>query len=318
MIEKIADYVRSNKNIIEKEGLNPIIRFISKNSFKSPRIFSDIGQDSAAINNNNDIYTLVTTDRIKTSYIEKFPFGAGFSSILVGIDDIYACGGTPLAVTIIISFKDQKIGQEMIRGICEGSNKFKVPIIRGHTNVGDYYELSSTVIGEIKSSDYIPADNAQGSDDIILAVDFDGQLGRASNLHWDTVTQKSSNDILNKREAMNVIAKQHFANSSKDVSNGGVFGTILQLIKYSEVGADINIEKIIIPPRLREKGYDLETFVQMFLTTSYILSAPEKRSQEILKIFNDHGMTAVVIGKIINESELNINDGKNSIKILKF
>ncbi len=315
MLEKIADYIRNNKNILEKEELNPIVHFISTNSFKSPRIFSDVGQDSAAITNDNDMYTLVSTDRIKTSYIEKYPFGAGFSSILVGVDDIYACGGTPLAATIIISFKEQKIGQKMIEGVCEGSNKFKVPIIRGHTNTKEYYELSSTLIGEIKSSDYISAINAQENDNIILAVDFDGQIGRASKLHWDTVTHKSSEEVLYKRTSMNVIAKRHLVNASKDVSNAGIFGTILQLIKYSKVGADINVEKIVIPPKLVERGYDLKTYVQMFLTTSYILTAPEEACQEVLKIFNDHDMSAVVIGRIRNESELNINDGKDSIKV---
>jgi selenophosphate synthetase-related protein len=114
MLEKIAEYIKNNKNIIEKEGLNPIVNYVNAHSFKSSRIFSDIGQDSAAIKNDSEMYTLVTTDRIKTSYIEKFPFGAGFSSILVGVDDIFACGGTPLASSIIISFKEQSIGQKMI------------------------------------------------------------------------------------------------------------------------------------------------------------------------------------------------------------
>ena len=318
MLEKIADYIRNNKNIIEKEQLNPIVNFVSTHSFKSSRIFSDIGQDSAAIKNDSEMYTLVTTDRIKTSYIEKFPFGAGFSSILVGVDDIYACGGTPLAATIIISFKEQKIGQKMIEGACNGSKKFKVPIIRGHTNTKEYYELSSTLIGEIKSSEYISANNAQENDNIILAVDFEGQLGRASKLHWDTVTHKSSQEVLKKRTSMNVIARKHIVNSSKDVSNGGIFGTILQLIKYSNVGAEINIEKIVIPPTLIEKAYNLETYVQMYLTTSYIVTAPEETCQDVLKIFNDHDMSAVVIGRIIKESELNINDGKDSIKVIEF
>ena len=318
MLEKIADYIRTNKNILEKKELNPIVRFISTNSFKSPRIFSDVGQDSAAIDNKSEMYTLVTTDRIKTSYIENYPFGAGFSSILVGVDDIFACGGTPLAATIIISFKEQTIGQKMIEGICNGSNKFKVPIIRGHTNMKDYYELSSTLVGEIKKIDYIPADNARENDNIILAVDFDGQIGKASNLHWDTVTHKSSEVVLNKRLAMNIIAKEHLVNSSKDVSNGGIFGTILQLLKYSNVGADINVEKIVIPPKLVEKDYQLETYVQMFLTTSYILTAPEETSQEVIKTFNKHDMSAAVIGRIRNESDLNITDSKDSMKVLEF
>lgn len=318
MLEKIADYIRNNKNILEKEELNPIVQFISTNSFRSPRIFSDVGQDSAAIDNKSEMYTLVTTDRIKTSYIEKYPFGAGFSSILVGVDDIFACGGTPLAATIIISFKQPTIGQKMIEGICNGSNKFKVPIIRGHTNTEDFYELSSTLIGEIKRKDYIPANNAQENDNIILAVDFDGQIGRASSLHWDTVTHKSSEIVLNKRQSMNSIAERHIVNSSKDVSNGGIFGTILQLLKYSKVGADINVEKIVIPPKLVEKGYQLETYIQMFLTTSYILTAPEEVCNDVIKIFNNHDMSAAVIGRIRNESELNITDGKDSMKVLEF
>ncbi|MCK4381710.1 MAG: hypothetical protein KAW66_00300 [Candidatus Lokiarchaeota archaeon] len=318
MLEKIAHFIKNNRNIIEKEELNPIVNYVNAHSFKSTRIFSDIGQDSAAIKNDSEMYTLVTTDRIKTSYIEKFPLGAGFSSILVGVDDIFACGGKPLAASIIISFKEQKIGQKMIEGVCNGSNKFKVPIIRGHTNPKNYYELSSTLIGEIKTSDYISANNAQENDNIILAVDFDGRLGRASNLHWDTVTHKSSKEVLNKRASMNVIARKHIVNSSKDVSNGGIFGTILQLIKYSKVGADINIKKIAIPPKLIDKSYNLETYVQMYLTTSYILTAPEDTSQEVLKIFSDHDMSAAVIGRIGNESELKINDGKDSIKVIEF
>ena len=318
MLDDIAEYIKSNKNIIEKADISPFVQSINENSYKSPRVFSDIGQDSAAIKNNSDMLTLLTTDRIKTSYIENFPLGAGFSSILVGVDDVYACGGKPLAVSIIISFKDQIVGQKMIDGICKGSKLFQVPIVRGHTNIKEFNELSSTVIGEIKRDEYISATNAQDKDEIILAVDFSGKVGRASKLHWDTVTHKSSEEVLNKRKAMNEIAKLKIVNSAKDISNGGIFGTILQLIKYSKVGADINIEKIVIPPILIEKSYNLETFIQMYLTTSYILTAPEETSQDVVKIFNDHNMSATIIGRIRSEQELNINDGKNSIRVLKF
>ena len=318
MLNEIVEYIRSNKNIIEKTEISPFVQSINGNSYKSPRIFSDIGQDSAAIKNNNDMLTLITTDRIKTSYIENFPLGAGFSSILVGVDDIYACGGKPLAVSIIISFKDQIIGQKMIDGICKGSKLFQVPIVRGHTNIKEFNELSSTVIGEIKRDEYISATNAQDKDEIILAVDFSGKVGRASKLHWDTVTYKSSEEVLNKRKAMNEIAKLKIVNSAKDISNSGIFGTILQLINYSKVGADINIEKIVIPPILIERDYNLETFIQMYLTTSYILTAPKETSQDVVKIFNDHDMSAAVIGKIRSETELNITDGKDTIKVIEF
>jgi len=319
-LKKIANSIKNNQYILEKKQISPIVQFIDKNSFKSAKIFTDIGEDAATIKN-DDKYILVTTDRIKTTFIENFPFGAGFSSILVSVDDIYACGGIPLAASIIISVKEPNICKELLEGICEGSQKFKVPVIRGHTNVhGKYYELSSTMIGEINKEDYISAGNAQVGDNIILAVDFDGKTGKASKLYYDTTTFKSSEEVLRKRKAMNMIAQKHIANASKDISNGGIFGTLIQMINYSNVGADVNITKIKIPPKLIDKGYDLETYIQMYLTTSFILTAPEVNCKEIVETFQEYGLNANIIGNIIKDPNLlRINNGKEeSIDVIRF
>lgn len=316
MLKTIADNIRNNQNIKEKFQISPIVHYIDKNTYKSERIFTDIGEDSAAIKN-RDKYTLVTTDRIKTEFIEKFPYGAGFSSILVSVDDIYACGGIPLAASLIISVKSVSTCRSILDGICEASKKFKVPIIRGHTNPkGKAYELSSTMIGEIKKEHYISAGNAQIGDNIVLAADFDGKIAKANKYYFDTTTFKESEEILNKRRAMNVIAENQIANASKDISNGGIFGSLIQLIKYSNVGADVNISKIMIPPLLKEANYTLEMYVGMYLTTAFILTANEKHCPKMVKIFREHRLEAGVIGKVISDNNLlRINDGKESIDV---
>ncbi|MFX1273418.1 MAG: AIR synthase related protein [Promethearchaeota archaeon] len=317
MLKKIAQNIQLNKNVLEKKEINPIVQFINKNSFKSPNIFSDIGEDSATIKN-DDKYILLTTDRIKTDFVENFPFGAGFSSILVGVDDIYCCGGRPLGASIILSYPDKTKGQQIIEGICEGSKRFRVPIIRGHTNTkGKCYELSSTMVGEIKKKNYISAKNAQVNDKIIFIVDEDGRIGKANKLYWDTVTFKNSEEILNKREAMIEVAEKQLVNCSKDISNGGIFGTLYQMIRYSNVGADVNINKIEIPKKLSEINYTLDIFINMYLTTSFILSVPEKKCQQVIKIYENHGLKANVIGNIITEANLlRINNAKESIDVL--
>ncbi len=322
MLKKIAESIRTNKNILEKKELDPIIKFIDSHSFKNKSlIYSDIGEDSAAIKH-NDSYILLTTDRIRTEFIENYPYGAGFSAILVSVDDIYACGGTPIAASLIISYREEQMGKKILEGVCEASKKFNVPIIRGHTNTDStHYELSSTIIGEIKREDYISAGNAQVNDDIILAVDFDGKIGKASKYYFDTTTFKSSEEVLRKRKAMNEIAITNIAHSSKDVSNGGIFGTILQLIKYSGVGADININKIEIPPNLIELNYTLEIYIKMYLTTSFILTAPSKNCEKIIDIFKNYDISANIIGKIIKPKNLlRINDGREnkSVDVLRF
>jgi hypothetical protein len=319
MLKKLATSIRSNKNIIQKQEINPIVEYIRENSYKSDRIFSDMGEDSAAIRN-GETYNLITTDRIITSFVEKFPFGAGFSSILVSVDDIYACGGKPLGASIILSFKKKKVGNEILKGICYGSNKFKVPIIRGHTNAyGNCYELSSTMIGEIKKEHYISAGGAQVGDNIVFAVDFNGKIGKASKYFFDTTTFKNSTEVLQRRKALNLIAEQKLATASKDISNGGLFGSIFQLIKYSQVGANINTNKIIIPPRLKEADYDLIMYSKMYLTTSFILTAPDNNCKQMIEIFSKHGLKAKVIGRVIKEKNLlRLNDGKNSVDVMKF
>lgn len=319
MIEKLAKSIRNNDKILEKQKLNPIVQYIDSNCFKSSRIFTDLGEDSAAIRD-SDTYILITTDRIITSFVEHYPFGAGFSSILVSVDDIYACGGTPLGASIILSFKEKKVGQKILQGICSGSQKFQVPIIRGHTNAfGACYELSSTMIGEIKKEAYISAGNAQVGDSIVLASDFEGKVGEASKFFFDTTTFKSSEEVLTRRRAMNLIAERKLAHASKDISNGGLFGSIFQLIKYSSVGAEININKIKIPPVLIKQNYDLISYSKMYLTTSFIITAQGTNCKEIVNIFRNHGLESMVIGKIIEDKNLlKLSDDNTSIDVMRF
>ncbi|MBY9007365.1 MAG: hypothetical protein KGD63_11475 [Candidatus Lokiarchaeota archaeon] len=319
MLETIAKSIKNNKNILNKKEINPIVQYVDSNCFKNSRIFSSFGEDSSSISSKNNLI-LLTTDRIDTVFIKNHPFGAGFSSILVSVDDIYACGGTPLAASIILSYKDEKIGKKILEGICEGSHKFKVPIIRGHTNLNEnYYELSSTIIGEIEKGSYISACSANINDKIILALDFDGKIGQANKNYYDTTTFKSSKEVLRKRESMQTLAKKKIVSASKDVSNGGIFGTILQLIKYSGVGADININNIEIPPILVDSNYDLEMFSKMYLTTSFILTTNYRYSSQIIEIFKNYGMKAKIIGEIIKDKNLlKLNNNKKSIDVIKF
>ena len=140
-------------------------------------------------------------------------------------------------------------------------------------------------------------------------------------LYFDTTTFKSSEEVLRKRKAMNVIAERKLAHSSKDISNSGIFGTILQLIQYSGVGANVNINKIEIPPKLVKLNYTLDMYTKMYLTTSFILTAPKENCKEIVKIFENYGLNANVIGKIIkNKNLLRINEGdeNKSVDVIKF
>ena len=146
-------------NISQKKMIFPIMDKISKESYINSNIFRSMGEDSAAVFLNDpsdDTLVLITTDGIEEQFCIRRPWSAGFSAILVGVDDIFACGGEPIAASCVISAPDSDLRGEMLNGLLDASQRFKVPLIRGHTSETEKsIGVSATLIGRIKKSDYI-------------------------------------------------------------------------------------------------------------------------------------------------------------------
>ena len=197
LIRFIED-LRNFENIERKKILFPIMEKIKNGSFRSDEVYSAMGEDAASIisGEKGDELILLTTDAITEEFSKKSPWAAGFSAIMVGADDIFACGGTPSAASVIISSDQPEIREQLLDGIIEATHRFEIPLIRGHTsdktsNVG----VSATVIGKIKKKDYISAGGAQVGDNVVIIADFDGRVGKSSKYYWDTVTFKSKEEL---------------------------------------------------------------------------------------------------------------------------
>ena len=91
-LHSIVEKFQNSRNIQEKRKLIPILENIRNNGYKSSQIYASYGEDSAAIQltPTSKNLILVTTDALLPVFIEKTPYGAGFSAIYVGIDDIFA------------------------------------------------------------------------------------------------------------------------------------------------------------------------------------------------------------------------------------
>ena len=306
LIRFIED-LRSFENVERKKILFPLMNKIRKNSFRSDAIYSDMGEDAAGIisGERGDELILLTTDAITEEFSKTSPWAAGFSAIMVCADDISACGGTPLAASAIISSDQPQIREQLLNGILEATHRFEIPLIRGHTsdktsNVG----VSATVVGKIKKDHYISAGGAKVGDDIVIIADFDGRVGKSSKYYWDTVTYKTKEELMKKRQLMPEIAQKQVVSSSKDVSNGGIFGTLILLLQYSKKGAVIDLELIKAPKGIITPEFGLSEFVKMYLTSAFLLTLPESNYEEIRKIGEKYGFLVFKIGKISENTQI--------------
>jgi selenophosphate synthetase-related protein len=96
------------------------------------------GDDSAALKVGTDhilfasdgIWTQLHSDPFFASdgiwtQLHSDPFWAGYCSVLVNVNDIYAMGGEPLGMTNNVSYTSEEEGEKVANGIREACEKFK-------------------------------------------------------------------------------------------------------------------------------------------------------------------------------------------------
>ena len=320
MTTEITDIAESIKNlrnhpdILDKKFISRTHQYLG-NSVNSSIYFPDskcdvfLGDDTAAILQEDGSYLLLAAEGIVTHFLEKDPWFAGYSAVMVNISDICAMGGLPVAVTDTLYVKDKQDSAQIWEGMLAASKAYGVPIVGGHTCYhSENKALSVSVLG--KATDRLLSSfNAKPGDTLLLALDQNGAYYKDYPF-WNASTTASS-DRLHKLVTLPYkIANKNLSNVAKDVSMGGIIGTICMLLNTSNVGAEIFLESITKP-----QGITWEKWLSSFPSYGYIFACAEENIPEINHIFSDQNINCDSIGKITgNHKELWINYENNRIK----
>ena len=319
-LQSIVKKFQNSRNIQEKRKLIPILEKISTKGYKSSQIYASYGEDSAAIQltPTSKNLILLTTDALLPAFIEKTPYGAGFSAIYVGIDDIFACGGTPVASTITIAYNDENIGKKIFSGVLDATKVFKTPLIRGHTTTDSpSLAISSTIIGTNTVDHYLSAGGSNSGDFLAVVWDPDGKTSPVNKNYWNTITMKTSEEFFHKRSFLSPAIDKKYITACKDISNGGILGTLFQMMQYAKLGAkiDLNIlESHIISDNLQ---FSTEQFIFLFLTSGFLISGKNETKNEFINLVNKANMNFYEIGIVQRNNEIRLKYGENEEILLE-
>lgn len=141
---------------------------------------SDIGDDSAIIDNGGDSFTLVSTDL----FLEGIHFNLvysplkhlGYKAIIRGISDIYAMNGVPgqimLGLGLSRRFTVEQI-DEIYEGVRLGCEKYNVDIAGGDTSSSlTGLTISITAVGSVGKDEIVKRNGAGPTDLICVTGDF--------------------------------------------------------------------------------------------------------------------------------------------------
>ncbi len=313
-LHKIAREIRDFEGVTRKKPIADLINIFESVRSEYANSVVDFGDDAAVIDIGGEDYVLFAADGIWGRLINASPWWAGYTSVLVNVNDIAAMGGRPVAMVNVLSSDDKNACKEILRGIRDGIAKFGVPMVGGHLHPDTpYTSLSVAIIGTVKKGCEIRSGTAQVGDSIIAAYDMDGKVGPNSPYSFDTTTMKEPQEVRAKYRVMQVLGEKKLVTAGKDISNPGLIGTLGMLLETSSKGARVDLPKIPAPENI-----DFTQWLKVHPATGFILTCSPKNESQTIYLFEKAGYTAANIGIVENTTKLDICDREECVTVFDF
>jgi uncharacterized protein len=304
--------IRTYPGLTRKQPIREVFqKLILEQSF-GPQL-PNYGDDAAVIPWKGE-YLLLAADGIMPQLLINEPYAAGKAAVMVSVNDIYSMGGRPIAMVNVLAYGDQNRRSEVVEGIRKGCQKLHVPMVGGHLHPdapASAPSLSVAILGSAKK--ILRSHLAEEGDDLVLAVDLRGQRGCQSVVSWDANSGKTSEELLDRLEALPLIAERQWACAAKDISNAGILGTVSIMMENSGKGAVISLPSIPAPA-----GIDLSDWLIAFQSFSFILSVPTVNSSRVCALFKERNIEAAVIGRVTRSPQIILKDGEQKEILFDF
>lgn len=261
-----------------------------------------LGDDCAAIRD-GDGWLLFAAEGMLPSFVADDPWFAGYAAVMVNLNDISAMGGRPLAIVDVLWTAGLDQSRQIWQGMSVASKAYGVPIVGGHTTmIKDGSEfLAAAILGKAKR--LITSFDAEPGDDLMVAVDLRGEWRREKPF-WNASVDAPSERLRANLNLLPRLAENGWCRAGKDISNGGIVGTLAMLLDCSSVGAELWVDQLPRPA-----GVDLERWLISFPSFGYLLSIPPKYSKRVIADFAAQEIACAVAGRITSTRSLLVRYG---------
>jgi len=307
-LDALVTAVRNYPGVTRKHPIRDVVAYLpdvapgaaEPESYES-RVLADFGEDSAVVALDDDPegeVLLVATDGIMATLLEANPYWAGYVSVLVNAMDIAATGGVPFCMVDVISLREGEMGSRLLEGIRAGVEKFRVPMIGGHTHPdAECSAIDVAVVGRARRSEVIYSHTAQVGDSIVVGVDTDGVFHPDFRYSFDTSTKQTPEEVARRMFAARRLSQKGLLTGGKDISNPGTLGTLGMLLETSGKGAMVDPTKVPQPG-----GIDLVHWMLCYQGCGFVLTCPPEHEGTVLEGLVSSGLSSAAIGSVTEGS----------------
>jgi uncharacterized protein len=258
-----------------------------------------VGDDCAAIPD-GDGFLLFAAEGMLESFVADDPWFAGYSAVMVNLSDVAAMGGRPIAVVDVLWAPGWEKTEAVWEGMAAASRAYGVPIVGGHTTMtksGGAF-LAAAVLGRAKR--LITSFDARPGDTLLMAVDLRGSY-RKEKPFWNASAGAPARQLQEDLAILPALAESGERIAGKDISNGGIVGTLAMLLECSEAGAELRLDHIPAP-----ENADLARWLISFPSFGYLLSTAPENAPQVMRQFHERNIACTTVGRITAAPELTL------------
>ncbi|HHU73145.1 MAG TPA: hydrogenase maturation factor [Clostridiales bacterium] len=285
-----------------------------------------IGEDCSVIAIEEDEVLVLSTDPI-TGTVKDI----GTFAVHITANDIASNGADIIGIMLTILLPDTteeadlRLMMQDIEAVCK---ELEIEVLGGHTEVTKAVcqpIVTVTGVGKLKRKDLIKTAGAKPGQEIVMSkwAGIEGTAIIASTKEEELLKIYPQSFITNAKSFINYIsvvpeakvAREVGVSSMHDVTEGGIFGALWEMGVASQVGFQVDLDKILLKQETVEicEFYDLNPYQ---LISSGCMLMVTDRGNQLVESLKAEGITAAVIGHITEgKDRLIIN--KEDIRFLE-
>ncbi len=272
-----------------------------------------LGDDCAALPQEDGSHLLFASEAMLESFVRDDPWFAGYSAVMVNLSDVAAMGGYPVAITDTMASSSEDVTASIWDGLHTASAQYGVPIVGGHTTrtFGNHASLalSAAVLGKA-GPHLLTSFDAQPGDLLVIVIDMDGAY-RGDKPFWNCSTTATPRHLRSTLELLPLLAERRLCAAAKDISNGGVVGTLAMFCDCSGTGAHLDLELLPCPP-----GVPLDRWLVTFPSYGYLLAVSPGYLETIRDLFQADRITCEPCGRFTPAEEgMKLSLGCETLKL---
>ncbi len=265
-----------------------------------------LGDDCAAIPD-GDGYLLLAAEGMWPQLVSQDPWFAGWCAVMVNLSDIAAMGGTAIAVVDALWSQSVESSQPVWEGMQAAAKAYGVPIVGGHTNCHSPHDgLAVAIMG--RSQQLITSFDAQPGDALVMVVNLAGAY-YGDYPFWNAATTADPMHLRQQLALMPKLAESGLCRAGKDISMGGLAGTLLMLCEGSGCGAVLDLDRVPRPPAEQWPAIGWHKWLTSFPSFGFLLSLPPENIAPVTELFAPYGLTCQAAGEVTAGSEVVIQQG---------